>query len=93
MALVLIIALAAGFALILVVFVMVVVGIREEEKRWSIVREDGWDVVLTGNPPPTSCARLARRVTGGHFTNELRDTSATRRPVPSHPRPSRPRRR
>ena len=51
-------AVAAGFALIVVATILVIIGIHQEERQRTIIR---------GRRPPTVCALLARRVLGGHF--------------------------
>ena len=51
-------AVAAGFAAIVVATIVVVIGIRQEERRKTI---------LGGHVPPTACALLARWVLGAHF--------------------------
>jgi hypothetical protein len=49
---------AAAFAVITVATIMVIVGIRQEERRKTI---------LGGHRPPTACALLARWILGAHF--------------------------
>src|SRR2546429_7904705 len=49
---------AAGFALIIVATIMVIVGVRQEERAKTI---------LGGHRPLTVCALLARWVLGAHF--------------------------
>ena len=83
-----IMAVAAGFALILVVFAVVVICIHTEERRSTIVRERGRAVYLTGEPPPTISALLARRMLGAHFTGELHDMARHSRPPRSRSWPS-----
>jgi hypothetical protein len=51
-------AVAAGFALIVVATIVVIIGIHQEERRKTIVG---------GHRPPTTCALLARWVLGAHF--------------------------
>jgi hypothetical protein len=51
-------AFAAGFAVIIVATVLVIIGIRQEERRHSFGRDD----------PPTAIALLARRVLGAHVS-------------------------
>ncbi|HEU5419263.1 MAG TPA: hypothetical protein VFV41_16345 [Streptosporangiaceae bacterium] len=51
-------AVAAGFAVIVVATILVIIGIRQEERRKTI---------LGGHVPPTACALLARRILGAHF--------------------------
>jgi hypothetical protein len=46
----------AGFAVIIVATVLVIVGVRQEERRWT----------FPGQGPPTIPALLARRVLGAH---------------------------
>jgi hypothetical protein len=53
-----VLAVAAGFALIVVATVVVIIGIHQEERRKTILR---------GRRPPTACALLARWVMGAHF--------------------------
>jgi hypothetical protein len=43
---------AAGFALVIIAAVTVIIGVRQEERHWSLARPH----------PPTGPARLARRV-------------------------------
>lgn len=52
------VAVAAGFALIVVGTIMVIIGVHREERNKSILR---------GHRPPTVCALLARWVLGAHF--------------------------
>jgi hypothetical protein len=49
---------AAGFAVIVVATILVIIGIHQEERCKTILR---------GRRPPTVCALLARRVLGAHF--------------------------
>jgi hypothetical protein len=55
---VIVFAVAAGFALIVVATIVVIIGIRQEERRKTIIR---------GYRPPTACALVARWVLGAHF--------------------------
>jgi hypothetical protein len=48
----------AGFALVLIATVLVIIGVHQEERRKSVVG---------GHRPPTPCALLARWVLGAHF--------------------------
>jgi hypothetical protein len=48
---------AAGFAVIVVATILVIIGIHQEERQRTIIR---------GRRPPTVCALLARRVLGAH---------------------------
>jgi hypothetical protein len=52
------VAVAAGFALIVAATIMVIIGIHQEERRKTI---------LGGHRPPTACTLLARWVLGAHF--------------------------
>jgi hypothetical protein len=47
---------AAGFAVILIATVLVIVGVYQEERRWT----------LADYGPPTIAASLARRILGTH---------------------------
>jgi hypothetical protein len=51
-------AVAAGFAFIVVATIVVITGIHQEERRKTI---------LGGHRPPSACALLARWVLGAHF--------------------------
>jgi hypothetical protein len=48
---------AAGFALMFAAFVLIIIGIHQEERRGT----------LAYGGPPTLLARLARHVVGGRF--------------------------
>jgi hypothetical protein len=48
----------AAFALVVVATIVVIIGIRQEERHKTIVR---------GRRPPTACSLVARYVLGGHF--------------------------
>jgi hypothetical protein len=48
---------ATGFGLVLIATVIVIVGVHQEERRWTLNR---------GEPPPTIAAVFARRVLGAH---------------------------
>jgi hypothetical protein len=54
----LVVAVGAGFALILVATIVVIIGVHQEEAAKTAVR---------GLLPPTTCALLARWVLGAHF--------------------------
>lgn len=54
----LVVAVAAGFALIVIGTILVIIGVHKEERDKSILR---------GHRPPTTCALLARWVLGAHF--------------------------
>jgi hypothetical protein len=47
---------AAGFAVIAAATILVIIGVRQEERRWT----------LTDSTPPTIAALLARRILGTH---------------------------
>jgi hypothetical protein len=49
---------AAGIGLIIVCVIVVIIGVRQEERRLTVVR---------GHRPPTACALVARRILGAHF--------------------------
>jgi hypothetical protein len=55
---VMVFAVAAGFALIVVATIVVIIGIHQEERSRAIVR---------GRRPQTACALVARYILGGHF--------------------------
>jgi hypothetical protein len=48
---------AAAFAVIVIATVLVVIGVHQEERRWTLAHGD----------PPTVLALLARRILGAHF--------------------------
>lgn len=54
----LVVAVGAGFALILVATIVVIIGVHQEEAAKTAFR---------GLRPPTTCALLARWVLGAHF--------------------------
>ena len=54
----LVVAVGAGFALILVATIVVIIGVRQEEAAKTVVR---------GLRPPTICALLARWILGAHI--------------------------
>ena len=55
---VLVFVVAAAFALIVVATILVIIGVRQEERDHAILR---------GRRPRTTCALLARFVLGAHF--------------------------
>jgi predicted membrane metal-binding protein len=81
-------AVGAGFALILVATIIVIIGVHQEEAAKTAVR---------GLRPPTICALLARRVLGAHFyliPGQLPDTEPPEEEEPpwyERPRPPRAR--
>jgi hypothetical protein len=48
---------AAGFAVIVIATILVIIGVRQEER---------YNTFLRGDPPPTTCALLARWVLGAY---------------------------
>jgi hypothetical protein len=60
-----------GFASVIVITTMVVMGIRREEAGWSLAR---------AQPPPTATARVARRVLGAGQSCESWMTERERSP-------------
>jgi hypothetical protein len=54
---VLLLVVAAGFAAIAVATILVIIGVRQEERHKTFLR---------GDPPPTTCALLARWVLGAY---------------------------
>jgi hypothetical protein len=48
---------AAGFAVIVIATIMVIIGVHQEERFKTFLR---------GDPPPTTCALLARWVLGAY---------------------------
>jgi hypothetical protein len=81
---------AAGFAIIVVATILVVIGVRQEQAQ---LNRDGRKV-FARHEPPTVLALLARTVLGAHFNvmpHELRRTDSSDDEPPWYERPVGPR--
>jgi hypothetical protein len=58
---------AAAFALIVVVTILVIIGVHQEERYQTFVRRGEHDRILVHGGPPTIPALLARRVLGAYI--------------------------
>lgn len=67
---------AAGFAVIVIATVLVIIGVRQEQR---VLEREGRQT-FAHQDPPTILALLARRVLGAHFNRMPRE-------VPRYPKP------